>query len=337
MSAMSGLQTLLLVIVGLGLLLLVIRPKLGRAYFRYATLMLVGTLMMLPFVWLVCASVKDPDVINEYMFLPPPSVWRSPSVRQDDRRVAIDQVSDQALVNDATRVESTVNSRNFRDLWTEQQTLQGPVHFSRYIINSLFLSSAATTLGLIFSSMGGYAMAKYRFRGRSGLLAFMLASLTIPGVVLLAPNFEIIYRLGFMDTYAALLIPGCVSVFGIFLFRQAILGIPDDIIEAGRIDGAGEFRIYLTLIMPLVRPMTSAFCLITFLGTWNSFLAPNIFLQSQPKLPLPVALNQLVGVYDQQYGIYLAGTLIAIIPPAILFFALQREFISGLTSGSVKQ
>jgi ABC-type glycerol-3-phosphate transport system permease component len=165
----------------------------------------------------------------------------------------------------------------------------------------------------------------------------MLASLTIPGVVLLAPNFEVIWRLGWMDTYKALLIPGCVSVFGIFLFRQAMLSIPDDLIEAGRIDGCGEFRIYMTLVMPLVRPMIGAFILISFLGSWNAFIAPNIFLQTQGKLTLPVVLNQYISTYRQQYGVFLAGTLLAIIPPAILFLSLQREFIRGLTSGALKQ
>ncbi|HEY7090245.1 MAG TPA: carbohydrate ABC transporter permease, partial [Tepidisphaeraceae bacterium] len=192
-------------------------------------------------------------------------------------------------------------------------------------------------LAMVFSSMGGYALAKYRFAGRNAILTFMLASLTIPGVILIAPNFKVIWRLGWIDTYLSLLVPACVSVFGIFLYRQAILGVPDDLLEAGRIDGCGEFRIYLTLIMPLVRPMTGAFCLITFLGTWNSFFAPNVYLQSQINLTLPVVLNQYIEQFRQQYGVFLAGTLLAIIPPAVLFFALQREFISGLTSGAVKQ
>jgi ABC-type glycerol-3-phosphate transport system permease component len=116
-----------------------------------------------------------------------------------------------------------------------------------------------------------------------------------------------------------------------------MLGVPDELLEAGRIDGCGEFRIYLTLAMPLVRPMTGAFCLISFLGAWNSFLGPNVFLQSQHHLTLPVVLNQYIGEYRQDYGIFLAGTLLAIVPPAVLFLALQREFISGLTSGAVKQ
>lgn len=300
--------TLLLVLAGF-VALLPISRRWGVGYARLALLGAVGTLMLMPFAWLICAAFKDPAVLNEYTFLPPPQELSS----------------------------ETVNLKNFRTLLAEKQTVQGPVSFWRYVANSLFLASAGTFLSLVFSSMGGYALAKYRFRGRGVLITFMLASLTIPGVVLLAPNFEIIWRLGWMDTYRALLIPGCVSVFGIFLYRQAILGVPDDLIEAGRIDGCGEFRIYLMLVMPLVRPMTGAFCLISFLGAWNAFLGPNIFLQSQDKLTLPVVLNQYIGEYAQQYGVFLAGTLLAIIPPAILFFSLQREFISGLTTGAVKQ
>ena len=155
-------------------------------------------------------------------------------------------------------------------------------------------------------------------------------------MLLLAPLYNLIYKIGWMDTYWALLVPGASSAFGMFLFRQACLSVPNSLLEAARIDGCSEFNIYLNIVMPLVRPMTGAFCLVSFLGNWNSFVAPNIYIQTQAKLTLPVILNQFVGVYSQQYGIFLAGTLIAIIPPAILFFALQREFISGLTSGAIK-
>jgi ABC-type glycerol-3-phosphate transport system permease component len=280
---------------------------LALGYARFAALALIGTVMLMPFAWLICSSFKPQPF--ESMLLPPPS-----------------QIS-----------SKTVNLENFKTLFANKDTAQGPVSFWRYIANSAFLASTATFLSLVFSSMGGYALSKYKFAGRAPLVIFMLASWTIPGVALLAPNIQVIWKLGWMDTYWALLVPGCVSVFGIFLYRQAILGVPDDLIEAGRVDGCGEFRIYLQLVMPLVRPMTGAFCLITFLGAWNSFLGPNIFLQSQVKLPLPVVLNQYIGEYNQQYGVFLAGTLLAIIPPAVLFLALQREFIAGLTSGAVKQ
>ena len=306
---MNNLHLLLLILAVIFVVLFAISRRTAIAYGRFVVLLLVGTVILLPFVWLICAAFKDTTVLNEYRFLPPVSKISS----------------------------HTLNLDSFRTLFADKQTVQGSVSFWRYIVNSIFLACAGTSLSLIFSSMGGFALAKYQFGGRGALLSYMLASMTIPGVVLLAPNFEVMFKLGWLDSYKAILIPGCVGAFGIFLFRQAMLKVPDDLIEAGRIDGCGEFRIYLQLVMPLVRPMSAAFCLISFLGSWNSFLVPNIYLQTQSKLTLPVVLNQYIGEYSQQYGVFLAGTLLAIIPPAILFFALQREFISGLTSGAVKQ
>ncbi|HZZ42378.1 MAG TPA: carbohydrate ABC transporter permease [Tepidisphaeraceae bacterium] len=306
---MTPLQLTILALIILGLPIAVISARLSRGYYRYLAMIFVAVIMLLPFAWLFCAVIKDKDILNAYTFLPPFRDWS----------------------------KTTLNLNNFRDLLQPHATMQGPVSFWRYILNSLFLASASTTITLFFSSLSGYALAKFRFPGQRLIMTFMLASMTIPGVVLLAPNFETIYHLGWMDTYKSLLVPGAVSVFGVFLFRQAFLPVPDEIIEAGRIDGCSEFRIYLTLVLPLVRPMIGAFCLIAFLGSWNSFIAPNVFLQSQDKLTLPVILNQYVGEYQQQYGVFLAGTLLAILPPAILFFALQREFISGLTTGAVKQ
>ena len=306
---MNALQILLLAAAAVFVVLLAVSYRVAWGYARFVTLTLAAIVILMPFFWLICSAFKDKGVLNEYTFLPP-----------------INKID-----------SSTINLDNFRELFAEQQTAQGPVRFWRYMANSLFLASSGTALSLLFSSMGGYALAKYRFRGRGAIVLFMLACLTIPPVALLSPNYAVIWQLGWLDSYKALLIPASVSILGIFLFRQALLGVPDDLIEAGRIDGCGEFRIYLSLAMPLVRPMTGAFCLISFLGMWNSFLAPNVYLQTQAKLPLPVVLNQYIGTYTQQYGVFLAGTLVAIIPPAILFFALQREFISGLTSGAVKQ
>ena len=208
--------------------------------------------------------------------------------------------------------------------------------FWQYVLNSVFFATVSTSLQLFFCSLAGYALAKYRFRGKAGLMTYMLGSMTVPGVLLLAPVYAMMVSLDFIDSYHGLILPGMVSAYGIFLFRQAILGVPDEMIDAGRIDGCSEFSIYLRLVMPLVRPMSAAFCLVSFLGNWNSFLTPNVFLHSQDKLTLPVVLNLYLSQYSNEYGVFLAGTLIAIIPPAVLFFALQREFISGLTSGAVK-
>jgi ABC-type glycerol-3-phosphate transport system permease component len=353
---MNKLQFFLLMLVAIFVVLLPLSRRLATAYARFTVLAVVGTVMLIPFAWLICAAFKQQPF--ESMFLPPAgeiigtrivslndgtTVQGKVTKLDGQYRVEVRDRQSGAVdtrtfaATDVKSVTTQVNLGNFDRLFTPRPSVQGPVNFWRYIVNSMFLATTITFLSMLFSSMGGYALAKYRFRGRTPLVIFMLASMTIPGVVLLAPNFEIIWRLGWMDTYKALIVPGCVSVFGIFLFRQAMLSVPDDLIEAGRIDGCGEFRIYLNLVMPLVRPMTGAFCLITFLGTWNSFLGPNIYLQTQSKLTLPVVLNQFIGVYTQEYGVFLAGTLLAIIPPAILFLALQREFISGLTSGALKQ
>jgi ABC-type glycerol-3-phosphate transport system permease component len=237
---------------------------------------------------------------------------------------------------DQIRASRAMNLDNFTTLFAGEETVQGRVYFWQYLLNSLFLAGAATTLQLFLCSMAGYALAKYRFAGRNLIVLYMLGTMMVPAVMLLAPVYKLIHSIGWSDSYLALLVPGAVTAFGIVLFRQAILSVPDELIEAGRIDGCGEFHIYLHLVMPLVRPLTSAFCLVAFLGSWNNFLGPQIFIHTQGKLTVPVVLNQYMGVYTQQYGVFLAGTLLAIIPPAILFFALQREFVSGLTSGAVK-
>lgn len=284
------------------------RRKAAAVYARYLLLAVASGLVLSPFVWLVCSAFKDKDVLMQFTFLPPVRDW-SPD---------------------------TLNLQNFRDLFSGQQTAQGTVYFWEYIVNSLFLAGAGTLIPLFFCSLGGYALAKYRFRAKKPLMAFMLATMMMPGMLFLAPVYRMIYQLGWMDTYWALLVPGAVSVFGMFLFRQAITAVPDSLIEAARMDGAGEFGIYLHVVMPLVRPMSAAFCLIAFLGAWNAFIGPQVFLQTQSKLTLPVVLNQSLGLYVQHYGTYMAGTLLAIIPPAVLFFALQKEFVAGLTSGAVK-
>ena len=148
--------------------------------------------------------------------------------------------------------------------------------------------------------------------------------------------FKIIVKLGMIDSLWGLIVPYMVSAYGIFLFRQACLSIPNEMIDAGRVDGCSELGIYWRLVMPLVRPIAAAFCLVSFLAHWNAFFAPNVFLHSEDNLTLPIVLNLYLTLYQYNYGIFLAGTLLAMIPPAILFFALQKEFISGLTSGAVK-
>jgi ABC-type glycerol-3-phosphate transport system permease component len=166
----------------------------------------------------------------------------------------------------------------------------------------VFVACAGVVIQLFFSSLAGFALAKYEFRGKQAITLLMLATLLIPGQVTLAPTYELIYRMGLVDTYAGLLVPGAVSVFGIFLFRQAMLSVPTELIHAARIDGCSEFQIYWQIVIPTVRPMIGAFVLIAFMGQWNSFLWPQIILHSAERFTLPIALTQMVGIYQQQYG-----------------------------------
>lgn len=207
----------------------------------------------------------------------------------------------------------------------------------RAMINSVFIASVHSVAATLFCAMGGYALAKLRFRGRTLITSVVLLALIIPGPLLLAPGFQLLFQLGLLDTYAGLLLPGLAPAFGVFLFRQAMLrSVPDELIEAARIDGAGEGRIFFELVLPLVRPMIGAFLLISFLGAWNNFIGPQIILQSPELQPLSVALNNLRGVYGTDYGLIMAGTLVSIAPVMCLFLLLQAEFISGLTAGAVK-
>jgi len=256
-----------------------------------------AAICLTPLVWLVAASLKGPDDLFHYTFFPPPKQF---------------------------------TLFNFRDLFG----INPP--FLRCMMNSVLVTSATVIVQLFFSSLAGFALAKYEFRGKKAIMILMLATMMIPGQVVMAPLYELIYRLGLVDTYAGLIVPGAVSVFGIFLFRQSILQVPDELLHAARIDGCSEFRIYWDVILPVSRPMIGAFCLISFMGTWNSFLWPQIILHNSERFTLPIALNQLVGLYQQQYGTLMAGTLLSVLPVVILFMLLQKEFVAGLTAGAVK-
>lgn len=224
----------------------------------------------------------------------------------------------------------TVTAQNFVDLFHKTDL------FQHNLLNSIFLASTTVIVQLFFSSLAGFALAKYEFKGKKLLTILMLATLMIPGQLTMAPLFELLHRLGLVDSYLGLIIPGAVSVFGIFLFRQSIMTIPDELLQAARIDGCSEFQIYRDIVMPVSRPMIGAFCLISFMGTWNSFLWPQIILHNRNLFTLPIALSQMIGVYNQEYGMLMAGTLISVLPVVILFLILQKEFVAGLTAGAVK-
>jgi multiple sugar transport system permease protein len=165
----------------------------------------------------------------------------------------------------------------------------------------------------------------------------VLGALIIPASLLIAPSYRLLWQLGLLNSYAGLILPALAPAFGVFLFRQAMLNtVPKELQESARIDGAGELRIFFTIVVPLVRPMIGAFLMITFLAAWNNFIGPQIVLQQPEIFPLSVTINNLRGIYATDYGLIMSGTLLSIAPVMCLFLLLQKEFISGLTSGAVK-
>ena len=219
---------------------------------------------------------------------------------------------------------------NYRNLWKT-------VPYNRYFINSVFIATASTLLTLFFCSLGGYAFAMYRFRGQKILFGILLASMMVPFQVLLVPLFGLMYDIGWLNSYNAIIIPFSVGAFGVFLMRQFIVTIPPELLDAARIDGCSEFGIYYRVVLPIIKPALGALTIYSFLGSWNGYLWPLIILRDEVKYTLPIGLANLVGIYRQDYGMLMAGTLLSLMPIVILFLAMQREFVQGITLGSVKE
>ena len=219
---------------------------------------------------------------------------------------------------------------NYRNLWKT-------VPYNRYFVNSVFIATASTLLTLFFCSLGGYAFAKYQFRGQKILFGILLASMMVPFQVLLVPLFGLMYDIGWLNSYKAIIIPFSVGAFGVFLMRQFIVTIPSELLDAARIDGCSEFGIYYRIVLPIIKPALGALTIYSFLGSWNGYLWPLIILRDEVKYTLPIGLANLVGIYRQDYGMLMAGTLLSLMPIVILFLAMQREFVQGITLGGVKE
>ena len=166
----------------------------------------------------------------------------------------------------------------------------------------------------------------------------MLATMLLPGVVLLSGYVDLMVRIGWINSYKAIILPGAVSVFGTFLFRQSMLAVPDELLHAGRIDGCSELRLWWDVALPVVRPMVGAFTFLSFLAAWNSYLWPSTVLQDQSKFTVPMGLAVMIGLqdYESPVGVLMAGTLVGILPVVVLFFVLQRDFVAGLAGRAVK-
>jgi multiple sugar transport system permease protein len=216
------------------------------------------------------------------------------------------------------------------------QALFSRLPLARAIANSLLLASAATALGLLSNSAAGYAFAKLRFRGRDALSRALLAALVIPGQVAMLPLFLMVKELGLVNSYAGVLVPSLASIFGIFLVRQYVVGIPDALLDAARLDGAGELRVFTAVVLPLCRPVLVTLGAFSFLGAWNDFLWPLVVLGDETRQPLPVVLASLLGEHAPDVEILMAGSVLTVLPVVVLFVALQRHYLRGILAGSLR-
>jgi len=202
--------------------------------------------------------------------------------------------------------------------------------------NSLFISLLATGLSLSFNLSAGYAFAKLRFKGRERVFRLLLGALVVPAQVTMMPLFLMLKEMRLVNTYVGALVPWLASVFGIYLVRQYALTIPDEILEAARMDGAGELRIFVLVVLPLLKPIVVTLAVLTFLGSWNDFMWPLIVLTDHHVQTLPVALAALSREHVQDVELMMAGAVITVLPVLLLFLLLQRYYMQGLLVGSVK-
>lgn len=231
-----------------------------------------------------------------------------------------------------------------RDLFPREWTLSGYIGvFSELNVlllfrNSLFLAGTITVLNTFLSALAGYAFAKIPFAGRTLIFGFMLTTMMIPGVLFLIPTYVLMYNIGWVGRFEALIVPSAVSVFNIFLFRQFMRGIPDELIEAARLDGAGELTIFLRLILPLSRPVLATVAILTFIGSWNDFFGPFLYLNQPQNWTLQLGLLHFRGTVPGENAQQVwALTSLIVVPIVIVYFFLQEQFVKAFANVSLSK
>ena len=263
----------------------------------YALLALGVVLTLAPFLWMLAASLMPAGEASTY----PPRL-----------------------------IPSAVTFEHYADLFAR-------LNLARYFFNSILIASAITLISLLINSLAGYAFAKLAFAGRERIFRILLSALVIPAQVSMLPLFLMLKQMGLINTWGGVIVPGMASVFGIFLTRQYALSIPESLLEAARIDGAGEFKIYWLVVLPVCRPILVTLAIFTFMSAWNDFMWPLIVLTDEDMYTLPVALANLLGEHVQDTELMMAGSVVTILPVMLLFIFVQRAYIDGITAGSIKE
>jgi len=217
------------------------------------------------------------------------------------------------------------------------QNVLGHINFFSSFLNTVFVAVVSTVLVLFFCSLAGFAFAKFEFPGKKVLFTLLLVTMMIPSQLSLIPSFMIMQKLGWVGTFKALIVPGMASAFGIFWMRQYATGaVHDELLSAGRIDGCGTFRLFWNVALPILRPALAFLGIFHFIGSWNDYLWPLVILTDPAKYTLQVTLSQLNGIYNTDYAMVMAGTLMATLPLLIMFLLVSRQFISDIAAGAIK-
>ena len=256
----------------------------------YAFLFLGAISVAIPYVWMFVTSIKPVGEVQSY---PPSFLIKHPTL-------------------------------------SPYQDLFRLIPILRYVWNSIYVSATVTIANIFFCSLAGYAFAKHRFWGRDKIFFILLGSLMIPWQVNMISGFILMRKLGWLNSYNALIVPAMAGVFGVFLCRQFIMSIPDDLIDAAKIDGCSEFTIYRLVILPLIKPVLATLAIFTFLQQWNNFIWPLIVINSNSMRTLPLALSVLNGQFGTRFAIIMAGAVVATAPMLIVFLAFQKYFIKGI-------
>lgn len=262
----------------------------------YAVLIALAILMLIPFAWMLSASLKlDKDV---FIF---PIQW----------------------------IPTNPRWRNYIDIWTK-------IPLAKFVFNTSKLTIIVTLLQLLTSSFAAYAFAKLKFKHSNMLFLAYIATIAMPWQVYMVPQFIMMRSFHLNDTHLAIICLQAFSAFGVFMMRQFYQGIPDELCEAARIDGMNEYRIWYKIMLPLSKPALSTLTIFTFVGTWNDFLGPMIYLKTESKKTLQIGLRMFISQYSSEYGLIMAASVLSLVPVLVVFLSLQKYFVEGIAATGVK-
>ncbi|PKO19951.1 hypothetical protein CVU37_00310 [candidate division BRC1 bacterium HGW-BRC1-1] len=263
----------------------------------YIILIVGGITMLIPFLWMIISSLQSRAQLYQI-----PPVWFPVPPRW----------------------------ANYTEVWVS-------INFARYFLNSCIVSSIVTVSAVLISAMGGFSFAKYDFPGKRALFLYFIATLMIPYQVTLIPLFLIFRYLGLLDTYMAMILPGMTSAFGIFMMRQFITNIPEDLLDSARIDGAREAGIFWRVVLPNIKPALSALAVFVFVGIWNDFIWPLVAISSDELKPIQVGLASFVQQHSASWHLVMAGATCALVPVILVFLLFQRQFVAGVVLTGMKE